>query len=129
MALKSPRFSRNERLQRASENSPLMKQGEQGEAVALVQDALIDVGLAMPLTTGHGQHLADGIYGPETANVVKQFQTAHGLVRDGIVGRQTLGKLEELIAALFASRAAERVGEMRLPPKFRSNSHRTVRRA
>jgi len=36
---------------------------------------------------------ADGIFGPGTARLVKEWQSANGLVADGIVGPNTLGKL------------------------------------
>jgi len=36
---------------------------------------------------------ADGIFGPGTARIVKEWQSSQGLVADGIVGPKTLGKL------------------------------------
>jgi peptidoglycan hydrolase-like protein with peptidoglycan-binding domain len=102
MSVSSPRFARNSRLTQAYENKPPMKQGEQGEAVAIVQDALIDLGYSMPVSTANGWNLADGVYGPETISVVRKFQTSFGLTADGIVGRQTLQKMSDLITALVA---------------------------
>lgn len=106
MALRSGRFSKNARLVQASNNNPSMKQGEKGEAVAIVQQALVDLGFSMPVTTNNGRSLADGIYGRETVLVVGQFQTANGLVADGIIGRNTLAKLDALILAQSAAKAA-----------------------
>ena len=37
----------------------------------------------------------DGIYGPSTESLVKQFQSSHGLAADGIVGANTWTKLRE----------------------------------
>ena len=55
------------------------KQGSRGEMVAQIQRAL---------------HLkADSIFGPLTTEAVKDFQAAHGLTVDGIVGPATLALL------------------------------------
>jgi murein L,D-transpeptidase YcbB/YkuD len=97
MPLRLPRFAHNVRLQKASLNDPPLKQGEKGEAVAVVQQALLDLGLSMPVTSGFGRRRPDGIFGPETARVVSDFQTISGLKRDGIVGRETLARMEDMI--------------------------------
>jgi peptidoglycan hydrolase-like protein with peptidoglycan-binding domain len=74
MALQSPRFGGNARLRQASENNPALSQGEQGEAVAIVQLALVDLGYSLPRTTAAGSTLPDGIFGPETLSAVIAFQ-------------------------------------------------------
>jgi peptidoglycan hydrolase-like protein with peptidoglycan-binding domain len=108
MALTSPRFSANDRLRKASENAPPLKQGERNQAVAILQMALVDLGLAMPNSTSQGRALPDGIFGPETANRVRSFQAANGLVTDAIVGRLTLAALERaIIAQSGLNRSAE----------------------
>ncbi len=57
-----------------------IKQGSRGPLVAEVQEKLdIDP--------------ADGIFGPGTARIVKEWQLKNGLTADGIVGPKTLGKL------------------------------------
>ena len=57
----------------------IYKQGSRGEMVAQIQRAL---------------HLkADSIFGPLTTEAVKDFQAAHGLTVDGIVGPATLALL------------------------------------
>jgi peptidoglycan hydrolase-like protein with peptidoglycan-binding domain len=98
MPLTSPRFAGCTRLQQAALNSPALRQGEKGEPVAIVQRALVDLGYLMPITTKKTGS-PDGIYGPETAQVVLQFQKKHGLSPDGITGKQTLSKLDELLPA------------------------------
>lgn len=108
MPLSSPRFSKNDRLRKAAENAPPLKQGERGDAVAIIQLALIDLGMVMPNSTGQGRTLPDGIFGPETANRVRSFQTANGLVADAIVGPLTMAALERAIIAVSAlNRRAE----------------------
>ena len=57
-----------------------IKQGSRGPLVVEVQEKLdIDP--------------ADGIFGPGTARIVKEWQLKNGLTADGIVGPKTLGKL------------------------------------
>lgn len=96
MPLNSPRFSWNLRLQAVSNNNPPMKRGEQGEAVRLVQQALIDLGHLLPIST-RKYHSPDGTYGNETYNQVKSFQRKHPLKPDGIVGKNTMGRLDSLL--------------------------------
>tara|TARA_B100000683_G_scaffold250340_1_gene265363 strand:- start:73 stop:921 length:849 start_codon:yes stop_codon:yes gene_type:complete len=57
-----------------------IRQGSRGPLVAEVQEKL-DISPA------------DGIFGPGTARIVKEWQSSNGLVADGIVGPKTLGKL------------------------------------
>ena len=57
-----------------------IKQGSRGPLVAEVQEKL-------------NINPADGIFGPGTARIVKEWQSSNGLVADGIVGPKTLGKL------------------------------------
>jgi peptidoglycan hydrolase-like protein with peptidoglycan-binding domain len=96
MALFSTRFRTNVRLQAASENNPPLRKSERGEAVALLQDALVEYGLPMPITTASGTKPADGIYGDETVKTVHEFQRREGLQKDGIAGRQTLQRLDQI---------------------------------
>jgi len=110
MALRAGRFSGNSRLQQASNSNPSMKQGEKGEAVAIVQQALVDLGFGMPRTTKNGHTLTDGVFGEETANIIRQFQKKYGLVVDGIAGRQTLAKLDEQV--IVQSRLADMQSRM-----------------
>lgn len=58
---------------------PLLRTGARGEITKLVQ-----------CRVGAG---ADGIFGPKTKTAVRNFQAAHGLSADGIVGRNTWRKL------------------------------------
>jgi peptidoglycan hydrolase-like protein with peptidoglycan-binding domain len=100
MALSSPRFANNDRLQAASENSPPLRRGETGDGVATLQQALVDLGLNMPISFSQGS--ADGVYGAETERTVRQFQKQQGFPasgQDGIAGRDTLQELDRLFAS------------------------------
>src|SRR5687767_12526568 len=95
MALRSPRFAGNARLEAAANNSPTIKWGEQGEAVKILQQAYLDLGFSMPISTKKTGK-PDGIFGNETFSVTKAFQSKHTLSPDGIVGRDTMAKLDAL---------------------------------
>ncbi len=98
MPLTSPRFASNARLQKAADNKPPLKIGEpKGTAVELVQQALVDLGYKMPITFAKGT--PDGIYGKETAGIVRKFQVDQGFPPsgwDGRAGRDTLTRLDQL---------------------------------
>lgn len=99
MALVSRRFANSEGLQAAANNTPPLATGATGEAVERMQRALIDLGFAMPKSKGQGQPLPDGVFGSETARTVRDFQGQQGLQQDGVAGRNTLGRLDALMAA------------------------------
>jgi peptidoglycan hydrolase-like protein with peptidoglycan-binding domain len=67
-------------------------QGARGANVKAIQQALIAAGIAV----AGG---ADGIYGVATANAVRQFQQAKGLLATGAVDQQTLAALGSAPAA------------------------------
>lgn len=93
--LKSRKYARNARLEKAFDNDPPLGIGESGVAVRLVQEGLAADGFEMPASTKQTGGL-DGVFGEETFRVVKEFQIKHGLDVDGIVGRQTMGRLDGL---------------------------------
>lgn len=97
MALNSQMLRSNERLQAASRNDPALKPGESGQAVRLLQEALIAVGYPMPRST-KPNGTVDGIYGQETAQKVREFERDHRLAVDrGIAGMQVLTNLDALL--------------------------------
>lgn len=89
-----------------------MRNGETGEAVETLQQALIDIGFPMPLST-RKRGLPDGIYGNETSSVVRKFQVQEHLFTDGITGAETLGRLDQILLLIEAQeRAQERADVM-----------------
>ncbi len=103
MPLTSPRF-RNERVLFAVEaNHRALRRGSHGRHVHLIQMALIDLGLAMPVSTLSRDYSPDGVFGAETENVVKAFQRSippPGLTPDGVVGQSTMRELDKKFSKL-----------------------------
>jgi hypothetical protein len=95
--LRSVRFRSNSRLQAAANNRPPMRPGERGLAVQKLQQALIDLGFPMPVSTRR-RGTPDGIYGAETTSIVRKFQRQNGLRVDGVVGRNTMSRLDQLFS-------------------------------
>lgn len=64
----------------------LLKQGSKGNDVSAIQQAL----------KGYGFYggVVDGLFGPKTAQAVKDFQNQTGIKVDAIVGPQTRGQLD-----------------------------------
>jgi peptidoglycan hydrolase-like protein with peptidoglycan-binding domain len=93
--LTSARFSGNSRLRAAANNAPTLKKGASGEAVRIIQQALIDQGIALPKSTKK-YGTPDGVFGSETKIAVINFQQNHDLAYDGVVGMNTMQKLDEL---------------------------------
>jgi len=68
-----------------------LKQGDRGSFLKTVQEDLIRVGFPLP------RYGADGVFGEETEQAVMAFQRRYGLHVDGIIGRETLTKLNEVV--------------------------------
>ena len=99
MALKSPRFAGNARLQQAALNQPPMCVGEQGQPVRIIQQALLDLGYSLPISTKRFGS-PDGIFGRETRDRIIAFQKKAGLVGDGVVGTKTMAEFDRLLPGL-----------------------------
>jgi peptidoglycan hydrolase-like protein with peptidoglycan-binding domain len=110
MPVTIPRLAAEPEIQAAAENRPALKVGAGGNGVTILQQALIDLGYDMPISTHGGGALPDGIFGSETSQVVKRFQRDNALAADGVAGRLTFQKLEQ---ALIADNN-RRVAQMRL---------------
>ena len=65
--------------------SALSKMGSRGDEVLQIQQKLKDM--------GYYQGNVDGMYGYQTMNAVKEFQSDNSLSVDGIAGTQTLQAL------------------------------------
>jgi len=107
MPLNNPRFKNNSRLQQASNNNPSMTRGEHDRAaVAIIQQALVDLGYFMPRSTLPDGTL-DGDYGRETSQMVRRFQRDNNLQVDGRIGRNTIHKLDALAPSSGTSAAPD----------------------
>lgn len=72
----------------ASLQSRLIRRGDRGSMVVKIQKVLVsDNKMALP------KYGVDGIFGPETENAVRMYQSKHKLKVDGIVGPQTLSHM------------------------------------
>lgn len=69
-----------------------IRKGAKGAAVTELQGLLLRAGYELP------RFGADGSYGSETVETVKDFQQDHGLTVDGICGMKTWAALDSLVA-------------------------------
>lgn len=67
--------------------------GSSGEKVRQMQEQLNAISNNYPLIP---KIAVDGIFGPATENAVKVFQKVFGLTQDGIVGRRTWFKIQDI---------------------------------
>ena len=67
--------------------------GSAGDAVLQIQEQLNAISNNYPLIP---RLTVDGIYGPATEQAVRTFQGIFGLTQDGIVGRRTWYKIQEI---------------------------------
>lgn len=68
-------------------SASLLKKGSKGESVKWLQYSLNKYGYGLAI---------DGDFGVKTETAVKDFQKNHGLIVDGIAGKNTIAKLKEL---------------------------------
>ncbi|MDQ6803540.1 MAG: hypothetical protein M3065_00940, partial [Actinomycetota bacterium] len=101
MPLTSPRFAGNDRLERCLDGdfSARLTRDTVGDFVALVQQALMDLGESLP------EFGADGGYGQETAAAVLGYKTSRDIRSpdgsiDEIVGPQTMASLDQECTAM-----------------------------
>jgi len=120
--LQSTQLGGDAQLQAAFDDNPPIALGRNGPEVARLQQALIDLGFDLPKSTGGGKAAPDGVFGPETLQQLKGFQTRQGIQVDGVAGRQTLGELDGLMSGRHvpgtpASKAATTVSITEVRPQ------------
>jgi len=99
--LTSSRFSGNEILEGCydGEKAQYLRYGSNGEAVKKVQQALIDLGYPLPISTKKTGEV-DGILGSETKTALEKFQADQKLSGiDGVVGKETMSRLDQLFGS------------------------------
>ena len=64
---------------------PTLKKGAKGNITKLLQEKLVSL--------GYNTNGVDGIFGAGTEKAIISFQKSNGLVGDGIVGKNTWGKI------------------------------------
>jgi peptidoglycan hydrolase-like protein with peptidoglycan-binding domain len=97
--LQSLIFFANERLLKAARGHVPVKRGETGDAVRCLQVVLISLGYDLPVSTKNGTILADGVFGQETDEAVVEFQGDNNLAADGVVGPQTLARMDQVLTS------------------------------
>ncbi|MBP1970314.1 peptidoglycan hydrolase-like protein with peptidoglycan-binding domain [Virgibacillus natechei] len=69
----------------------VLQRGDSGSAVRELQQALVDNNFYPDVNASDNG--VDGVYGPDTEDAVRRYQTIEGLEVDGIAGPETLGSL------------------------------------
>ncbi len=87
-ALSNPLFSGDHVLENIAKGNGTLRRGAKGPAVRAVQSYLIACGYDL------GSAGADGQWGKMTTAAVKTWQKANGLGNDGVIGKDTLGKMD-----------------------------------
>ena len=72
----------------------VLKVGTSGSSVRSVQEMLKFLGYKVKTVDGWKEMIVDGIFGENTESAVIDFQKSEGLLRDGIVGPNTMATLE-----------------------------------
>ncbi|WP_281233225.1 eCIS core domain-containing protein [Flavobacterium gelatinilyticum] len=88
--LEAARFKGDYRLEQTHDRLDRLSTGSKGGSVQKVQSGLLDLGYDLP------KFGADGDFGSETKAAILDFQSQNDLTYDGIVGGQTIGRLDDL---------------------------------
>lgn len=82
-----------EQLESIAAGRGLLRRGAQGDGVRAIQQVLLSLGHSLP----GGTH---GVFDEAMERAIKAFQRAQGLQDDGIIGAQTIKKLDDASEAL-----------------------------
>lgn len=88
----------HDQIQALKDNKTVLKPGQRGDNVLLLQKQLQQLGIALP---------ASGVYDEKTANYVRELQKDAGLGADGIAGPKTFDQLMKFDAAPHGGAGAE----------------------
>lgn len=99
MVLRAPIFTGVLELQRIADGTSNFTSGDKGPGVQAIQEGLLILGYALPLSTLRGKSPPDGIFGKETAAAVRTLQTRNRLLpADGVFGADELAALDRDLA-------------------------------
>ncbi|HRI66394.1 MAG TPA: peptidoglycan-binding domain-containing protein [Polyangium sp.] len=87
--LRNALLSSEEQLERVAEGKALLRRGAEGPGIRAIQQVLLQLGYSLPGG-------ANGIFDVVLENIVKKFQREAGTKDDGIIGAQTIKKLDTL---------------------------------
>jgi len=89
--LTNGRFTGDTVLEACFDNERLLRIGATGPAVTKLQQAMVDIGLSLPVFG------VDGKFGAETRSRIQAFQRSAGVSDDGVVGPITMGEFDRRI--------------------------------
>ncbi|QAS54849.1 hypothetical protein HLI_21600 (plasmid) [Halobacillus litoralis] len=90
-----------------------LQPGDTGEGVRLLQQALVDNNFYPEIHAA--DYGVDGVYGPNTEDAVRRYQTINGLTVDGMAGPETLSSLGISGEGSGGSRGSGSYGSALLP--------------
>lgn len=108
--LESARFKGDYKLEQAHDDLGYLTTGSKGESVKKVQSGLVDLGYQLP------KFGADGDFGSETRAAVLKFQSDNDLTHDGVVGVQTIGRLDDIYVGRAKGKGKDK-DKNKKPPK------------
>ena len=92
--LSNPLFSGDHVLENVAKGNGLLRHGARGPAARAIQNFLIGQGQDL------GRSGADGHWGKKTSEALKKWQKANGLKADGVVGKNTLAKMDGITSTV-----------------------------